>query len=71
MTWASLPVRSWTCGHPRTPENTQAIGGWGGHGRGRIACRICRRRIARESATRLRVHKRGPHHPLAAAPDAR
>lgn len=53
--WASLPARTWTCGHPRSPGNTQSIGGGG-----RIACKTCRRRIARESKARRYFHKRGP-----------
>ena len=43
----------WSCGHPRTPENTSKIG------TGRVACRECHRRHARES---FRRHSRKPKH---------
>lgn len=39
---------TWRCGHPKTPANTQAVG------KGRVRCRICRRRTAREAIFRAR-----------------
>jgi len=39
---------TWPCGHPRTAANTQHIGKSGER------CRICRRKITRESNRRAR-----------------
>lgn len=39
-------TRVWGCGHPRTPENTQAVGKAG------VRCRTCRRKIANAYARR-------------------
>jgi hypothetical protein len=41
--------RVWPCGHPKTLANTQFIGKSGAR------CRICRRRITRESADRRKA----------------
>lgn len=62
MTWASYLRRGWTCGHPTTAENTQSIGGGG-----RVACKICRRRIARESRRRCFQPKKPPKPVMAEA----
>lgn len=48
---ASRARGEWPCGHPRTSENTQAIGEAG------IRCRTCRRTIAREWARKARLRQ--------------
>lgn len=55
-TWAGVIPANWPCGHERTEANTQSVGRGG-----QVRCRTCRRVIAKESAQRRRVHKRGPH----------
>jgi len=41
-------AETWPCGHPRTPANTQHIGKSGDR------CRLCRRKITRDSNRRKR-----------------
>jgi hypothetical protein len=45
---AHVGERTWACGHPRTPENTQPCGVAGSR------CRLCRREVSRLNAERSR-----------------
>jgi len=42
--------KHYPCGHPRTPENTQSMGAGNAP-----ACRLCRRRVCRESYHRRKA----------------
>ena len=41
----------WSCGHPKTEANTKIVG------KKQMRCRICRRKIERESFKRRHAHE--------------